>query len=40
MKAHQVETEAALQKSLADTETVLQRSLETLELERNALESE
>ena len=36
VKAH----EAALQKSLADTEVVLQSTLETLETERNALESE
>jgi hypothetical protein len=36
MKAH----EAALQKSLADTEVVLQSTLDTLETEGNALESE
>ena len=35
-----METKAVLQKSLADTEAVLQRSLETLEMEQNALESE
>ena len=40
VKARQAQTEAALQKSLADIEAVLQRSLETLETERNALESE
>ena len=39
-KACQAETEAELQKSLADTEVALQKSLKTLELERNALESE
>ena len=39
-KARQMETEAGLRKSLADTEVVLQKSLETLESERNALESE
>ena len=36
VKAHA----AALQKSLADTETALQRALETLDMERKALESE
>ena len=36
VKAH----EAALQKSLADTEVVLQRALETLDMEWKALESE
>ena len=39
-KAHQVETEARLRKSLVDTEAVLQKSLETLESERSALVSE
>ena len=39
-KAHQAETEAGLWKSLADTEAALQKSLETLELERNTLKSE
>ena len=38
-KARQVETKAELWKSLADTEAGLKKSLETLELERNALES-
>jgi len=40
VKARQVETEVGLQKSLADTEAVLQKSLETLELEQNALKLE
>ena len=40
VKARQVETEVGLQKSLADTEAVLQKSLETLESERSALVSE
>ena len=35
-----MKTDAALQKSLADTEAVLQRSLETLDREQKALESE
>jgi len=35
-----VETEAELRKSLADTEAMLQKSLETLESKRNALELE
>ena len=39
-KARQVETEAGLQKSLADTEVVFQSFLETLEMERKALELE
>ena len=39
-KARQVETEAMLWKSQADIEAALQKSLETLELERNALVSE
>ena len=39
-KAHQVETKAGLQKSLADTKTALQKSLETLESKPNAMESE
>ena len=39
-KAHLAETKAALQKSLVDTEAVLQRFLETLESKRNALELE
>ena len=39
-KVFQVETEVALWKSLADTEAALQGTLETLEKERNALESE
>ena len=37
-KARQAETEAGLRTSLADTEAVLQKFLETLESERNALE--
>ena len=40
VKACQEEIEAALQKSLVDTEAVLQRALETLDMERKALESE
>jgi len=40
VKAHQVETEAMLWKSLADTEAVLQGTLETLEAERSTLASE
>ena len=40
VKVRQAEIEAALQKSLVDTEAVLQSSLETLEMERKALESE
>ena len=36
-KTHQVKTEAGLCKSLANTDTALQKSLETLELERNTL---
>ena len=40
VKARQAKTKAGLLKSLADTEVVLQKSLETLELERNALVSE
>ena len=39
-KACQVKTEVELWKSLEDAEVALQRSQETLELERNALESE
>ena len=39
-KACQVEIKAELRTSLADTEVVLQKSLETLELERSALVSE
>jgi len=39
-KARQAETEVGLRKSLADTEVVLQKSRETLELERSALVSE
>jgi len=39
-KARQAETEATLRKSLADTEAVLQGTLETLEMERSALASE
>jgi len=39
-KARQVEIEAGLWKSLADIEAALQKSLETLELERSALVSE
>ena len=39
-KARQAETEATLQKSLADTEVALQSSLETSETERKAQESE
>ena len=39
-KARQVETQAMLWKSQADIEAALQKSLETLELERNALVSE
>ena len=35
-KARQAKTEAALQKSLADTKVALQRALETLESERKA----
>ena len=40
VKACQAETVAKLRKSLVDTEAALQKSLETLESERNALESE
>ena len=36
-KARQAETEAGLRTSLADTEVALQKSLETLESERNTL---
>ena len=36
-KAHQAETEVGLRKSLADIEAALQKSLETLELERSTL---
>jgi len=39
-KARQAETKAGLWKSLADTKAALQKSLETLELERDALERE
>ena len=39
-KVCQAESEAVLQKSLAETEVVLHSTLETLEMERNALESE
>ena len=39
-KAYQAETEAALWKSLVDTEAALQDSLEALEIEWNALASE
>ena len=39
-RARQAKTEAGLRKSLADTEAVLQKSLETLESERSALVSE
>ena len=38
-KARQAETEAGLWTSLAETEVVLQKSMETLESERSALES-
>ena len=37
--ARQAETEVGLQKSLTDNEAALQKSMETLESERNALES-
>ena len=40
VKARQAKTEATLWKSLADTEAVLQVTLETLETERSALASE
>ena len=39
-KARQVETEAGLRTSPVDTKAALQKSLETLELERNSLQSE
>ena len=39
VKAYQAETEAKLWKSLVDTKAALQKSLETLESEWNALES-
>lgn len=40
MKVGQAETEVALQKSLVETEVVLQSTLETLEMEWKALELE
>ena len=40
VKVRYAKTEAALQKSLAETEVVLQSTLETLEAEQKALESE
>ena len=40
MKVHQAKIEAALQKSLAKIEVALQSILDTLEMERKALESE
>ena len=39
-KVRQAETEAALQKSLVETEVALQSTLDTLETERKALELE
>ena len=39
-KSYQVENEVGLWTSLAETEVALQKSLETLELERSALASE